>query len=441
MIKQLIALLLLSGPVVAAETSSGEGSPCCGLIGIIVIIGVIVAKVKRSWKSTEDLSQSDSSMADSSLPKGSLPNTSWSDPQQVMIVSFSQEKKNYGSGEIDCFSVHITGRIVVPSNMLNSLFSLRIYDTTRGDDKKDRQPILCSHPDFQENGSQAFLWTQAVQMPYPESEVSFIHLFTIPIDMLTFPARGKRKLHYVLSIAPVGQINRPTSYGYGFDEYLNESLGYVDGIAIRIKAEELGLKYATAVSAIDGEIDNEEKTVIRKWMDTRIDSLPEDMRAETTRSLSRALMIAERLSGSIKPEEIELLCDDLVEDYPIGSFPPGELYDIVELCMKVAAADGIASPEELRLVDRIASLLHVDMDRFRKMSEKILPVNIHSKKDVASILGLKAEWTAKQRKKHLRDQYREWSARVTHSDAKVRDQADEMLRLIAGERAKIDAEE
>jgi len=425
-IRQLIALFLISAPVMAAKTSSSDGSPCCGLIVFILIIIVIVGAVKKSGGSTENISQ---------------PSSPQSDPSQFLFVYVSPVKKDFGSGEIECFEVHIYGTIIVPQNMLNSLFTLNIYDATRGDEKKDRQSILCSHPDLQEKGSQIFQWTQIVQMPYSKSEVSNLHLLTIPIDMLTFPARGKRRLCSVLSIAPVDQKNNPSSFGYGSYEHLNESFGYVDGIAIRIKAEELGLKYAAAVSAIDGVIDSEEKKVIRRWMDSRIDSLPENMRADTTRSLSRALMIAERLSVSIKPGEFEILCEEILEGYSIRTFPRGELYDIIELCLKVAAADGIASPEELKLVDRIASLLRVDMDRFRKMSEKILPVNIHSKKDVTSILGLRPEWTAKQRKKHLRDQYREWSARVTHSDAKVRDQADEMLRLIAGERAKIDAEE
>lgn len=427
MIRVLSVLLLLCSVTYAASSNDSDGSSCCGVIVIIGIIWAIVAANKKA-KNT---------------PEGVKPDSVQSVPESSNLhLLIERGARDFGGVSTDCLFVKITGPINLPPNMLTAVFSLSLWDVSRGSEPDKRKPVLCSLPELQLKDSQIFLWTNVQQMTYANSMVNgWIEILFIPLDFITFPAKGNRELYFDLSITPLGQPGDTANRALFSFMYVNKLLGYVDGIQIRIKAEELGLKYAAAVSAIDGAIDSEEKTVIRKWMDSRIDSLPEDMRAETTRSLSRALMIAERLSASIKPGDIELLCDDMVEEYPIGSFPLGELYDIVELCMKVAAADGIASPEELRLVDRIASLLHVDMDRFRTMSEKILPVNIHSKKDVASILGLKPEWTAKQRKKHLREQYREWSARATHSDAKVRDQADEMLRIIAEERAKIDAEQ
>ncbi|MCD4709131.1 MAG: TerB family tellurite resistance protein [Candidatus Sabulitectum sp.] len=248
-------------------------------------------------------------------------------------------------------------------------------------------------------GTQMFLWTHVELMKQALFATrEWVDILSIPIDMLTFPVRGKRKLLFEISVASLGQIQNPLVTASYSCEHTNLSFGYVDGIKLRIKTEELGLKYAAAVSAIDGFLDDVEKAVVRKWMDSRIDSLPENMQADTTRFLSRALMLAERLSASIKPCELVLLCDDIAEDYPIGSFPKGELYDIVELCMKVAAADVVANPEELKLVDRIASLLGVDQERLKKMSEKILPVNMHSEKDIESILGLKPGWNQKEEK-------------------------------------------
>ena len=427
MIRVFAVLLLLCSMTYAEAPEESDGSPCCGLIVIMGIIWAIVA-AKRKTNNEEGIAGA-----------GSVQNVEESSDLQLLV---ERGARDFGRVSLDCFSVKIRGPIILPQNMLNVVFSLSLWDVSRGSEPDKRKPVLCSLPELQLKGSQMFLWTNIQQMTYAHGILNdWTEILFIPIDYITFPAKGNRELYFDLSITPLGQADNTANRALFSFMYVNKSFGYVDGIKIRIKAEELGLKYAAAVSAIDGAIDSEEQTVIRNWMDTRIDSLPEDMRAETTRSLSRALMVAERLSASIKPGDIELLCEDMVEDYPISSFPKGELYDIVELCMKVAAADGIASPEELRLVDRIAFLLRVDMDRFRTMSEKILPVNIHSKKDVASILGLKGEWPAKQKKKHLREQYREWSARVTHSDAKVRDQADEMLRLIAEERAKIDADQ
>ena len=441
----LLVLILVSSVAYAGSGDSEAGALCCGtVIFIFIVIAIKEAILKNGGRIKNQIEPTDGqndSPADSSEP---LPQYTPPVPQGYrsgFYMTVLPRLKDMGAGEMQCLTVLITGVINLPPNMLTTVFNLYLWDVTLGEEKDKRKPVLCSIPELQMTGSQIFMWTHMMQMPYANSVMnSWTEILSVPVDLLTFPARGERKLQFALSIAPLGMVQTPAATATFIYSYKSGSLGYVDGIRMRIKAEELGLKYAAAVGAVDGSLDTVEKTLVRNWMDTRIESLPEDMRADTTRSLSRALMIAERLGTSIKPGEIEMLCEDIANEYPIGSFPKGDLYDIVELCMKVAAADGVAGPEELKLVDRIANLLGVDSERVRQLSEKILPVNMHSDKDINSILGLDPEWSSKQTKKHLREQYREWSARVTHSDAKVRDQADEMLRLIALKRAEIDAE-
>ncbi len=438
----MIRMLLLLFPSFAyASSDSDTGTACCGVVVFILIVIAIKESIVRNGGRLKNQGHQPEEPSTIASSPQIVPPTPFDNRTRLHIAVLPGEK-DMGAGNMSCLTVMLNGLIELPPTTLTAVFSLSMWDISLGEEEDKRKPVMCSIPELQMTGTQVFFWTHVLQLPHHQSFMqNWTEIVSIPIDLLTFPAKGRRKLHFHISIAPLGQAQSPTSGATFIYEHMNTSLGYIDGIKIRIKAEELGLKYAAAVSAVDGEIDSDEKIVIRNWMDTRIDSLPEDMRGETTRSLSRALMIAERLSASIKPDDIELLCDDIAAEYPIGSFPKGELFDIVELCMKVAAADGIANPEELKLVDRIASLLGVDRERVKKMSEKILPVNMHSEKDIDSILGLQPGWTSKQKKKHLREQYREWSARVTHSDVKVRDQADEMLRIIAEERAKIDAEQ
>jgi hypothetical protein len=439
----LFLLLVVSSAAYAADGGDSEaGAVCCGTV---IFIFIAIAVRKAATKSDGQLNnQTESGDWQNAADSSDLPHYTPPVPQGYQTgfyMTVLPRIKDMGSGDMQCLTVLITGAINMPPNMLTAVFNLYIWDVTLGQEEDKRKPVLCSLPELQMAGSQMFMWTHMMQMPYANSVMNtWTEILSVPVDLLTFPARGERKLLFAFSIAPLGMIQSPIATATFKYSYKNDSLGYVDGIRMRIKAEELGLKYAAAVGAVDGSLDDVEKTLVRNWMDTRIESLPENLRADTTRSLSRALMIAERLGTSIKPDEIEMLCEDMANEYPIGSFSKGDLYDIVELCMNVAAADGIAGPEELNLVNRIALLLGVDPERAKQLSEKILPVNMHSEKDINSILGLRSDWTLKQTKKHLREQYREWSARVTHSDAKVRDQADEMLRLIALKRAEIDAE-
>lgn len=419
-----LLLALLSTLAFAQESSDADGTPCCILFVIVMTIALAFAskKFRRSGSSLSQLSDLELLVLDE------------------LHIKVDSGKKDFGGVSMECFFVRIRGSISLPSHTLDAAFSLSMWDVTLGIEDDMRKHVLCSIPELQIPDSQIFLWTHVRKMRHSDTLMKeWIEVLSIPIDLLTFPARGNRGLFFEISVAPLVQIQNSSVIASFTYEHFNKSPGYVDGIKMRIKAEELGLKYAVAVSTIDGIIDDEEKAVVRKWMDSRIESLPEDMRADTTRSLSRALMTAERLGVTIKPHDIEMLCEDMAQEYPISSFPKGELYDIIELCMQVAAADGIASPCELKLIDRIAALLGVDSSSFRTLSEKILPVDMRLETDITSILGLKPEWTPRHKKRHLKEKHREWS-RVTHSDARVRDQVDEMLRLIAEERAKIDAE-
>ncbi len=441
----LLLLFGISSAAYAGSSEDGGSVLCCGTILFIFIAVAIKEAAKKNGgrinTQTESAKEQNTSPANTSKPQSHDTPPVPQGYQTGFYMTVLPRIKDMGSGDMQCLTVLVSGVINMPPNMLTAVFSLYLWDVTQGEEKDKRKPVLCSLPELQMTGSQVFMWTHMIQMPYANSVMdSWIEILSVPVDLLTFPARGKRKLQFGLLITPLGMTQSPAAAATFIYTHKNSSLGYVDGIRMRIKAEELGLKYAAAVGAVDGSLDEVEKILVRNWMDTRIESLPENLKAETTRSLSRALMVAERLGTSIKPDEIEMLCEDIANEYPLGSFPKGDLYDIVELCMNVAAADGVAGPEELKLVNRIALLLGVDPERVKQLSEKILPVNMHSEKDVNSILGLNLEWTSKQKKKHLREQYREWSARVTHSDVKVRDQADEMLRLIAQKRAEIDAE-
>ncbi len=425
----LLLLLTLVSPAIAKSASP---ETCCGgflmMLIVMVIIGLIGGGLK---KGTEE-----------NIKKNLNPSKPSFSPTGLEIL-ISEAIKDVGVNDSPtlCFFLKMGGFFKLPPNTLAGVFSLSLWDITNGEAKDKRKQVLCYHPQFQLTGTQVFLWTHILQMAGGTRQYNdWVEILPIPIELLTFPSKGNRKLLFELTIASMTNIQNPVAKASYVYYYFNDSMGYIDGIKLRIKGEELGLRMAAAVSAVDGSLDKAEKAVIRKWMDTRIDSLPKDLRDETTKKLSRALLIAERISASIKPNEIEMLCEDTINEYPINSIAKGDLYDIVELCMNVAAADGIAEPTELELVDKIAKLLKIDPDKLRTLSEKLLPVNIHSEKNIDNILGLKPEWTNREKKKHLREQYREWSARVTHSDAKIRDQADEMLKLIAEERAKLDAE-
>lgn len=125
------------------------------------------------------------------------------------------------------------------------------------------------------------------------------------------------------------------------------------------------------------------------------------------------------------------ICKEIVEMVPVAV-----RYDILELCLRVARANGVVTTEELGLLKNLVSWLEVDMSRFREMMGKILPVSMHEVKDLEFVLGVNPDMGKKETRQQLNKEYRKWNARVTNSDPEIRKQADNMLNFIAKSRSE-----
>jgi len=102
----------------------------------------------------------------------------------------------------------------------------------------------------------------------------------------------------------------------------------------------------------------------------------------------------------------------------------------------VAQADGVATLEELALLKSLAGWLEVDINRFRAMVDKILPVDIHESEDAEAILGVTSDMGKDETRDHLNKEYRKWNARVTNPNPEIQTQADQMLKFIAEARSQ-----
>ena len=130
--------------------------------------------------------------------------------------------------------------------------------------------------------------------------------------------------------------------------------------------------------------------------------------------------------------DLDKCCTELEEK---GS--AADLYDILELCMHIASADGKAEGVELEIIKDISRKLKLDPNRFREMHDKILPISVHvEEQGREALLGITSEMSTEEIRKHLNSEYRKWNSRVTHSDPKIREQADEMLKVISECRTK-----
>jgi hypothetical protein len=242
------------------------------------------------------------------------------------------------------------------------------------------------------------------------------------------PRRGQRQLKYTVAV-----ISRDTGTQLAcatcLGTYENIETGYLDVEDDIQRAKTLAVGLAFSVGAANGVLLEPEVNVIAAWVKTNFGSAGASAgaRLELDRALQKTAAFFRR-GGTLNVPQI---CHEIVEIAPLV----GRL-DILDLCLRVAAAKGQVTAAELKLLKDLSDWLEIDRSRLRAMVEKILPVEMHQIKDAEVILGITNEMTKDEARHQLNREYAKWSSRVISSDPAIRRQADQMIRLIADARTQ-----
>jgi len=246
-------------------------------------------------------------------------------------------------------------------------------------------------------------------------------------DWMLPPHRGKRNLQFTISIRSGLDNQEICDAGCNLG-YENPAFGYIDLQENIRRTKTLAVAIAFAVSAADDKLYNCEIELIKNWARNNIDVSQASEKAK--HQIENALKITTQFFQSGYKVDTDEICREVVEITSVA-----QRYEILELCLQVAQAKGVATKEEITLLQNLADRLEVDGDKFRAMMEKILPVTIHQVKDMEVILGVRADMGKEETCQHLNKEYRKWHARVTNSDPQVQAQADQMLQFIAEARS------
>jgi tellurite resistance protein len=342
-------------------------------------------------------------------------------------VRGSIDKKVIEETEFSVLNIGIRGAVSAPYGGFKTKVRVELFDET-----EEKLPILVMLEDLQAPGSLAFLYQEeGPTLPYAENFMTdWVDMFSFPLDLMVFPRSGIRKitiLFYLLDSAGKRIVEKASStVNVNFSEK-----GYLERQEERIRVRELTLRLAMAVSAVDGHLAGEESELIKKWVTEHVD-LNDDEDDEERDSLNRAIKTAYRDLTEGEGIKISPLCEEINEKASTA-----EKYDALELCVELAGADSVAEKEEMAVLKEIAENLSIDQSKLRGFVDKHLPVMIHADQSVEDLIGLTPDMSAAEKKKVLRRAYRHWNGMVTHADSQKRQQAVEMLALIASERAKL----
>lgn len=404
-----------------------------GFLWILLIIALLVGPI-RIFRWLAGLGASAIS-PDSGLA-GKLNPTS-------LQVSVTQEEIEFSGGLLDCYQLKMRGKISAPYAGFPYKVIVHLLDVTDGEEK----PVLCAIDQLQEAKTIAFEFsTEPLKLPYEESVMAeWVPVVTVPRDVLTMARSGTRRLRFRLDIvnatkppffaagvlihSPEGSILNTASRT---TDVVMSEVGYEDVKDNRRMLDGVVLKLAMAVSASDGSMDQSEGDVIRQWLTKQIAHIANDDNQAKEKGRLNGQVADAYKAAENGQLNIPKLCETVKK---VGT--TGDCYDIVELCLHVAAADGEAQGAELQMVRRIAKLLGVSLDRLRAMEEKIVPISMHIiEQDAESLLGITSEMSSEEIRKQLNREYRKWNSRSAHKDASVRQQASQMLKIIAKCRRK-----
>ena len=242
------------------------------------------------------------------------------------------------------------------------------------------------------------------------------------------PRRGQRRLKYRVAIVSRETGERLAS-ATCLGTHENTETGYLDVEDDIQRTRTLAVGLAFSVGAANGVLLDPEVNVIAAWVKTNFGSAgaSDGARLELDRALQKTAAFFRR-GGTLNLPQI---CREVVEIAPLV----GRL-DILDLCLRVAAAKGQVSTAEFKLLKDLSEWLGIDRNRLRAMVEKILPVEMHQTKDAEMILGVTSDMSREEARHQLNREYAKWSSRVISSDPAIRRQADQMIRLIADARVE-----
>jgi hypothetical protein len=247
-------------------------------------------------------------------------------------------------------------------------------------------------------------------------------------DWYVLPRTGRRKIRYDVSVVS-RQTGQQLACANCLGAYENPETGYLDVEDNIERAKTLAVGLAFSVGAANGRLLDPEVNVIYAWVRTNFGSAQVSTGAqlELERALQKTASFFRR-GGTLN---LQPICAEIVEIAPlIGRI------EILDLCLRVAAAKGQVTTAEFQLLKDLSDWLQIDRARLRAMVEKILPVEMHRCHDAEVVLGVTSTMSKDEARVQLNREYAKWSSRVISTDPSIRRQADQMLKLLGQARTQ-----
>ena len=325
----------------------------------------------------------------------------------------------------------------------NVAIVISVFDKSSG----ELEPVISALDIFQEADSAVYQHiTEMGQIQPDQGFIKWARLGVVIPDILEPPYSGNRN---ILVIVRMIDLDNPPVIEHGFHqtddtgiiwqkslsfEYDFNDKGYKEASEHRDEAVAISLKIGMAVAMADGDLDDSEGEVLKNWIIKSIAPFSNEKQTYLKELYNNAMRESynDAESGTLSLSDLTQRLNEIGEKTT--------KYETIELCFEVMAADGVADENELKIINKIADALNLDIDEINKMRDgKIvgLDTTATDHADIEVILGISPEWSNEQIKKHLRIEFQKWNNRLnTLSEGVERENAQLMLNKISDARKK-----
>ena len=340
-----------------------------------------------------------------------------------------------GDLEMRVVQVQARGAFIGSGILVDPEIVMTMEDVTAGE--SNPIPVLCVIEDLQKSDSMAFEMRQNI----PEYFVAgmgfstWAPVFKIPIDLLGFPHSGKSSIliRLILRSQTTKQVYNHASCRWA---HVNTGLAYLEAEKKDAEIQALTLQLGMVVAAVDGSVDPSEVACIKSWGTKAANSVPEERRSARKLLLNDAISSARAKINSGGASSLEASVLGMLR----READSRQKYETYELAVHVASADGLAHPEEMANLGRIAEGLGLNPDKVKMIMDAgmhgvALP-ELRNDNEKDKFLGITEQMTREEIRKHLNRLHRKYLGRQANDDKEVRSEAQHWLDLIGEARVR-----
>ena len=302
--------------------------------------------------------------------------------------------------------------------------TLELEDVTDADPR----PIRCSDPDFSDHATGICRFSPDIVFPSDELLYGSWELAKVPLSSLTAPYAGRRKVRVNYLLGPRGSWAEDVTKRAVFVlevDFFNP--GYDDELGagrVAVQTMELAIACGLAGRRSLGPA----LKVLSPWVDDILNVVKQEHAPYAT-VLTTAMdcLWSEGLPAGYK---VDRACGG-VKAYGSGTVDP-----TLDLCLRMATADGSWPREAVVMVRRIAQLVGLSSTDIQALLDRHLLASSVSPEgcDWESLTALDSSWEPARRHKHLVAYFDRWnartaSARTTAEQARIRSILEAIAKL------------